>query len=87
MMLGSKKELLLVDYLNAAERALKLNQNMKVPDVMRQMMTNLPSNPNIIKLFSPRAKRLLSRRPVSSVGLRIVQTKNSHSNHFYLVGL
>ncbi|KAI6176845.1 hypothetical protein M3Y97_00842800 [Aphelenchoides bicaudatus] len=52
------------DYLNAAERALKMNQNMRIPDVMRQMLADVPNNPNIIKLFSPRAKRMLSRRPL-----------------------
>lgn len=60
-------KLRLVDYLNAVERALKLNQNMKIPDIMRQMINNLPTNPNLIKLFSPRAKRMLARRQVGNI--------------------
>jgi hypothetical protein len=55
--------------LNAAEKALRFNQHARIVDIMRQMsVANLPNSPNVLKLFSHRAKRVLSRRPVNYNG-------------------
>lgn len=51
-----------VEYFHAAEKALLEQRSMKAADVVHRMTDRPVANPSISKLFSSRAKRLLSRR-------------------------